>query len=60
LSWTHFIEVLPIKDDLQREFYITMAASERWSKWTLRKKVDNMLYERTLISQKPEIHPLSG
>jgi predicted nuclease of restriction endonuclease-like (RecB) superfamily len=54
LSWTHFVEVLPIKDDLQREFYITMAASERWSKWTLRKKVDDMLYERTLISQKPD------
>ncbi|UKK66933.1 DUF1016 N-terminal domain-containing protein [Prevotella communis] len=23
LSWSHFIEVLPLKDDLQREFYIT-------------------------------------
>jgi len=32
LSWSHFIEVLPLKEPLQREFYLTMAANERWSK----------------------------
>ena len=26
LSWSHFIEVLPLKEPLQREFYLTMAA----------------------------------
>lgn len=31
LSWSHFVEILPLKDGLQREFYITLAASERWS-----------------------------
>ena len=31
LSWTHILQVLPLKDDLQREFYLTFAASERWS-----------------------------
>ena len=29
LFWSHFIEVFPLKDPLQREFYITLAASER-------------------------------
>ena len=29
LLWSHFIEVFPLKDPLQREFYITLAASER-------------------------------
>lgn len=53
LPWSHFIEVLPLKEDMQREFYLTMAAEERWSKRTLRAKIDGMLYERTLISNKP-------
>ena len=31
LWWSHFLEVLPLNDGLQREFYITFAANERWS-----------------------------
>ncbi|MEI6091285.1 MAG: PDDEXK nuclease domain-containing protein [bacterium] len=54
LSWSHFIELLPLKDELQREFYITMACYERWGRNTLRDKIDGMLYERTLISGKPD------
>ena len=54
LSWSHFMEVLPFKDDLQREFYITLAASERWGRDRLRKEIDGMLFERTAISGKPD------
>lgn len=54
LSWTHFQEVLPLKDELQREFYLTMAAEESWSKRTLRAKIDGMLYERTAIASRPK------
>lgn len=54
LSWTHFLTVMTLKDDLQREFYLTMAATERWSKRTLQAKIDGMLFERTAISGKPE------
>ena len=54
LPWSLFMEVLPIKDTVAREFYVTMAASEHWSLRTLRKQIDGMLYERTLISRKPE------
>ena len=54
LSWSHFVIVMPIKDELQREFYLTMAATERWSKRTLQAKIDGMLYERTAIATKPE------
>lgn len=53
LSWTHFLLVLPLKDELQREFYLTMAAAENWSKRALQSKIDGMLYERTVISGKP-------
>ena len=54
LSWSHFVEVLPLKDNLQREFYITMAASGKWGRDRLRKEIDGMLFERTAISGKPD------
>jgi predicted nuclease of restriction endonuclease-like (RecB) superfamily len=54
LSWTHFIALIPLKNDLQRDFYAEMCRVERWSVRTLRKKIDGMLYERTAISKKPE------
>lgn len=55
LSWSHFMEVLPVKDPLAREFYVTLAASERWGRNRLRKEIDGMLYERTAISGKPDV-----
>lgn len=54
LTWSHIIEILPLKDDLQRKFYLTMASAERWSVRTLRDRIDSMLYERTAISSKPD------
>ncbi|MCM1089906.1 MAG: PDDEXK nuclease domain-containing protein [Butyrivibrio sp.] len=54
LSWSHFVEVLPLKEPLKREFYLTIAASEHWSRNLMREKIDGMLYERTAISGKPE------
>ncbi|MBW2738412.1 MAG: cytoplasmic protein [Desulfobacterales bacterium PC51MH44] len=54
LSWTHFIALIPLKNDLQRDFYAEMCRIERWSVRILRKKIDGMLYERTAISKKPE------
>ena len=54
LTWSHFVEVLPLKDDLQREFYITMAVSGKWGRDRLRKEIDGMLFERTAISGKPD------
>ena len=54
LTWSHFVEVLPLKDDLAREFYITLAASERWGRNRLRKEIDGMLFERTAIATRPD------
>lgn len=53
LSWSHFLQVISIEDDLKRQFYLTMAADQRWSKRTLKSKIDGMLYERTAIAKKP-------
>lgn len=54
LSWSHFLQVIPLADDLARNFYLTMAADQRWSRRTLKAKIDGMLYERTAIAKKPE------
>ena len=54
LSWTHFLQVIAIEDRLKREFYLTMAADQRWSVRTLKSKIDGMLYERTAIAKKPD------
>ena len=54
LTWSHFIELLTIKDGLQREFYLLMAIHEGWGRDTLRKQITSMLFERTAISGKPE------
>ena len=53
LSWSHFIELLPIKDPLAREFYAEMCRVERWDVRSLRQKIGGMLFERTALSRKP-------
>ena len=53
ITWSHVVEILPLKDALQREFYLTLAASEKWSVRQLRKEIDGLLFERTAISGKP-------
>lgn len=55
LSWSHIIEILSIEDALKREFYLTMAANEGWSVRELNGRISSMLYERTVISKKPEL-----
>jgi len=53
LGWSHFVEILPLKKHLQRDFYAEMCRIERWSVRTLRHKIGGMLYERTATSKKP-------
>ena len=54
LTWSHFVEILPINDELKRDFYAAMCMQENWSVRTLRERKKSMLYERTAISKKPE------
>ena len=46
LRWSHFKEIIYLKNDLQREFYAEMCRAERWSVRTLREKIGSMLFER--------------
>lgn len=54
LSWSHFIEILPLKQPLEREYYAELCRIERWSVRTLRDRIGSQLYLRTAISKKPE------
>ena len=53
LAWSHFLELIYLKDPLARDFYAEMCSIERWSVRTLRERVDSMLFERTALSKKP-------
>lgn len=54
LSWSHFIEILPLKAPLEREYYAELCRIERWSVRTLRERIASQLYLRTAIARKPE------
>lgn len=55
LGWTHVTQLIYVEDPLAREFYTRMCIMERWSRRTLRQKIQGMLFERTAISRKPEL-----
>jgi predicted nuclease of restriction endonuclease-like (RecB) superfamily len=55
LSWSHFVEILPLKQPLEREFYAEMCRIERWSVRTLRERIGSQLYLRSAIAKKPEV-----
>ena len=54
LGWSHFVELLPLKQPLQRDFYAELCRIENWSVRMLRQKIDGMLYERTALSKKTD------
>jgi len=53
-SWSHFKLILPIKNEIEREYYIQMCRIEKWSVRELRKKIDSMLFMRSGIINKPD------
>ena len=54
LSWSHFLALLPLQDNLKIEFYAQMSIVQNWGVRTLRERIDSMLYERTALSKQPE------
>lgn len=54
LGWSHFVEILPLKTPLEREYYAELCRIERWSVRILRERIASQLYLRTAISRKPE------
>lgn len=54
LTWTHLRAMFPIKDPLERQYYMEMCRIEHWDTRTLEEKIDGQLYQRTAISSRPE------
>ena len=51
LSWTHYVELLPIKDPGERSFYEIEATNEGWSVPELRRQKASSLYQRLALSR---------
>ena len=45
LGWSHFVAIIPLDEDLKRDFYAEMCRIERWSTRTLEKKISSMLFD---------------
>lgn len=50
LSWSHFVELLPIKKTEAKHFYAIQSAEQGWSIRELRNKIENKTFERTEIA----------
>ena len=54
LTWSHIIELLPLKNENQRDFYVYIAMQDNLSVRQLRSAVHRMTYERSELSKKSE------
>ena len=50
LSWTHFVELMPLKDEKARLFYAKEASERHWGKRELRQSIERKEFERTEIA----------
>ena len=51
LSWSHYYELLKVKDDLEREFYENQTILENWSVRDLRRQKNTGLFQRIALSK---------
>jgi predicted nuclease of restriction endonuclease-like (RecB) superfamily len=50
LSWSHFVNLLPLKTEPARQFYAQQAATHTWSVRELRNQIERKAFERTEIA----------
>ena len=51
LSWSHYIELLSVKDNDARSFYENESVNAKWSVIELRRQINTSLFERILLSK---------
>jgi len=51
LSWSHYVELIDIEDNLARSFYEKQCIHERWSVRELRRQIDSGLFYRFALSK---------
>jgi len=54
LSWSHYVELLSISDDLERTFYEKQAVIENWSIRELKRQKKTALFHRLALSKDKE------
>ena len=54
LSWSHFIVLLGVSDEVAQKFYEKQAIHENWSKRELERQIDSSLFERLALSRDKE------
>lgn len=60
LSWTHYLELIKIKEKDKRNFYMQECINSNWTVQELQRQRNTLLYERLLLSKdKNEILKLS-
>jgi predicted nuclease of restriction endonuclease-like (RecB) superfamily len=50
LSWSHFVNLLPLKTEQARQFYANQAASQTWSVRELRQQIERKAFERAELA----------
>jgi predicted nuclease of restriction endonuclease-like (RecB) superfamily len=50
LSWSHFVNLLPLKTEAARQFYASHAATHTWSVRELRQQIERKAFERTELA----------
>ncbi|MFH1053024.1 MAG: PDDEXK nuclease domain-containing protein [Candidatus Woesearchaeota archaeon] len=51
LSWSHYVEILSVKDDVERSFYEKECTNSSWSVRELRRQIGSALFYRLALSR---------
>ena len=54
LSWSHYLELIKIKEESKRNFYLNECINSKWSVRELQRQRDSLLYERLIKSANKE------
>ena len=54
LSWSHYVELIKIEEELKRKFYLNECINSKWSVRELQRQRDSLLYERLTLSASRE------
>lgn len=60
LNWSHFIELLSIKNGNELNFYQELCCQNHWSQRELRRQIKSGLYQRTLLANPNDIQTLKN
>ena len=54
LTWTHYLELIKIKDENKRNFYQKECINSKWDVRELQRQIGSLLYERLIVSKDKE------